>query len=1050
MKKTLLYLVPAIAGFALVLIWSQRSEQISNEVVSPDQEPVFASSEEVERGPSPSSEQEVGGEDVPSEADEERAQGIHELRPIEEYPILTWADRIDMEGQPAPRIQRGRHERRVFDTHVDREVSRDNPEAIRPFGRAIAARRDSPIAHDHYAKSAVEVGISHRLFEQASQGDRHRMVVPLTEETEVTMDLEKIVDRGEHTFSFIGRVEEHEDSMAHLVYNEGTVSGTVALYGNDTWDSQHFEFLAMEDGLVAVRELNAETVVQNGCGCCAGSGGHGAEDPFFDTTESEETAYESAEPMGEVDHVVDITVGYGRQARIAAGGVAAIEGQIIAAVDRMNTSFANSGVSNTKLVLLGMMEDPDYEFPGWDPDRMSAELSRLGFHSSDGHLNAIYDFSEELGTDLRSFIIREPKDWGGFANQPGRNSVVARTAVNTTSLLFVHEVGHNFGLSHSWGDSTFAQDTDTSAHNYGWRHRSGNTRRRTVMSYDHNWQAVMHFSNPDVINPTLGVPTGAVNGYDARNDNTTDSRYVEGGLVGSLGAGFDGSNPSLGARNAHALNANSSTTANYGTRASLGVTRPASGEVAAFGEPYLIEWVGGSYHDDLEIELLKAGTPVQTLGSDLTNGERVFAWTPEGLSQGDDYQLRLTLNEGEEVAVSGSFTIESDFPVVVDTFVAPLGIAEPGLSEVSVTFNRSMDTDSFSPGTDVTRFVGPEGEDLRSTFTDFTWSEDDTVLTFSFAALEDPGFYRIDFGPEILDLRGFSMDQNGNDVPGEIDDGFGFTFRVAELAEGGTVALIDSNFETNPGFTLEGGWAIGSPNQSGVGGPGSAYSGNNVMGTYLNGNYPANISIYATSPSFNMNGASNITLSFRRWLGLHRDTSGPAHSRRQDRAAVQYSVNGGNWIGIWNHNNGVFDDGGWTALQTIQLPEAAEGAADVRFRFWLVTESDESYGWNIDDLSFTADFEETFATPPAPKVVGHMPAGAVLAAPEAVWIDFDQPMNTGSFSLSDLSGISGADPTFAVTGYAWTANNRLRLDLTGVNEDGTYTLTLGTGVQSVS
>ncbi|TVR12237.1 MAG: hypothetical protein EA401_09570, partial [Planctomycetota bacterium] len=165
-------------------------------------------------------------------ADEEAEAEEVALRPIEDYPVLTWEDRVDMEGQPAPRIQRGRHERRIFDTHVDRALSRDNPDPVRPFGHAIAARGGSPIAHDRYAKSAVEVGISHRLFHQASRGERHRMAVPLAETVEVMVDLGKIVDRGPHTFSFIGTVEEHEDSAVHLVYNEGTVSGTVALYGN--------------------------------------------------------------------------------------------------------------------------------------------------------------------------------------------------------------------------------------------------------------------------------------------------------------------------------------------------------------------------------------------------------------------------------------------------------------------------------------------------------------------------------------------------------------------------------------------------------------------------------------------------------------------------------------------------------------------------------------------------------------------------------------------------------------------------------------------------
>lgn len=970
-----------------------------------------------------------------------------ELRPIEDYPILTWADRIDMEGQPAPRIPRGQHNRRILDDPVTREVRRDNPEPIRPFGPARAAREESLFAHDHYARSAVEVGLSNRIFHEAATGERYRMVVPLTEEKEVTVDLEKIISRGPHTFSFIGKVEEHEDSVAILVYNEGTVSGGITLYGMDTWDSLNYEFMAMEDGLVAVRELEPEAYLQQPCGTCGmvhamdvmhpQAGGMGEGDP------GGVPAGDS--PMGgEVDHIVDIVVGYGQEGRIAEGGVAAIEGRILASIERMNISFANSGIDNTRLVLLGMMEDPDYLFSQWSGG-LQSEHNAL---QSGSHFQSIRDLGVELGADLVALVVKDSRaNTAGVANTLGRYSVTARTYMSNNHLAFVHEIGHNYGLHHSWGDTT--GDVFTNRHRYGWRHRSGSTRRRTVMSYDWGWQAVMHFANPDVNNPALGVPTGAVDGYDATGDNTTDDRYVSGGLIGTAGAGFDGSNPDLGARAAQYIIAEASQTANYAVRSGFTVTAPVEAETVPVGETYWIEWVGGVYGDDVRVELWQGGLLLSVLADEIKNHARTLIWNPEQLPTAQDYQIRLVLNDGEEEVLSAPFSIEPDYPKVVGTFVSQLGQGMPGLDEVSVTFSRSMDPASFDLQNDVTRFIGPDGEDLRASLTGYAWSENDTVLTFTFTPLQDPGFYRLDFGPDIQDLRGFPMDQNSNDIPGEIDDGFGFSFLVGTQGDtGGTITVFETDFSTNPGFTLGSGWQVGAPNQAAVGGPGAPYAGSNVLGTFLQGNFPAGVNTDAFTPSINLEGGSEVTLTFRRWIGLERLPKTVGWGSDQDRAWIHYSIDGGdNWIFVWQHQFNPLIDNGWEQIS--HTLDDAEDASDIIIRFRLTTETSGSFGWNIDDLRITADYDNLPAPPPAPKVVEHFPAGDVIAIPAAVWIDFDQPMDAAGFSLGDLSEISGPDPAFDVVGFSWITDNRLRLDLVGTGVSGLYSLTLGTGLQSV-
>ncbi|MCC5846880.1 MAG: DUF2341 domain-containing protein [Verrucomicrobia bacterium] len=945
---------------------------------------------------------------------------------------------------PAPVIPRGRYGRRVLDTPTRTRLEPGEGEPVRVFASVRPARKTSPFAWDAYTLDAIEAPISHRLFHELAGGITSRLVLPLSVEEEVDVDVYEIVHRGRHTFTFMGKIPGDHDNDVILVYNEGAVSGSMTRFDPESGGARNFQFQVMEDGHVAIKELNEASFLHGDCGGVIFGAEifAGAEEAGGEVLDGEEDGHSAGE--GTAQHLVDIVVGYSIKSRQSDGGTAGIESRIIASVDRMNLAFANSLVDNAEVVLLGMIEDPDYAEPGTGSS-LNDEVNALNSPTHET-FSVVKDLRNALGADKQAFIVNDA-DGGdaGRAFYPGVSSVTARTYMTSTTITFAHEVGHNWGLAHSWGDSTWSPDTSKNAHNFGWRFRSGSTRRRTIQSYDWNWQRVPWFGNPEVTHPTLNVKVGAVNGYDASGDGTTDSRYVDGGLEGGLGAGFDGSNSNLGARAAHTLIARAEERSNLRTRASLAVTHPVSGQEVEIDETFSLEWVGGTWQSPVDIELLKGGVPVEVIAEGIPNENRVFAWTPNGLARGSDYQIRLTLNGGEEISLSDPFTIDPLYPRVVDTFVDPTGVADPGLDAVSVTFNRSMDPESFSLVQDVSRFLGPGGTDLSGSLSGVSWSESDTVLTFHFSPLNEEGYYRLDLGPGILDLRGFAMDQNDNAVPGEGEDGFGFSFRVAEGQAGGVQTILQTNFDSGHSFSLEGGWAVGQPNQ-GPNGPNTAVSSPNVLGTYLNGNYVSGLNISAVSPSFSTLNAENVTVSFHRWLGLAAVTSGQPQGRYQDRAFLEYSVNQGTWQNLWSHTEGSHAQSNWQGPLSYVLPSAANNQSDVRIRFRLQTESGNSYGWNIDDFLMTGDFEVLLSPAPAPYVAGHFPEGAVIVSPTSLWIDFDQPMDTGSFSLGDIVSFSGPDGDVGATGFAWVADNRLRIDFPSVSEDGLYTLTLGTGV----
>ncbi len=98
----------------------------------------------------------------------------------------------------------------------------------------------------------------------------------------------------------------------------------------------------------------------------------------------------------------------------------------------------------------------------------------------------------------------------------------------------------------------------------------------------------------------------------------------------------------------------------------------------------------------------------------------------------------------------------------------PSGTANlPGVVDhVRLTFNESMDPSTFTSD-QVVSFTGPNGavpiNDVQP-----VPNTGNTQFDISFDALTAPGSYRLVVGPNIQDLYGNAMDQNGNLVPGEV------------------------------------------------------------------------------------------------------------------------------------------------------------------------------------------------------------------------------------------------------------------------------------------
>lgn len=509
---------------------------------------------------------------------------------------------------------------------------------------------------DLHTKTARRMVLDVAALEEVIAGKTSRILAPLPDGSAILLRIDAVRNRAGMTFTLDGEVEgEPQTSVVQLVVHDGILHGTVARYHID----QHLEYRILSSGYMMVRDLDSSTMSDT-------CGNPGEEDALPDEgTAPDSPAGGDPAPDTPGYVTIDVVVGYDQGARVADGGVSQMEARIIGSVDRMNDAFSNSQVTSTELMLLGTIEDPDYVFPGAVAGSMSSndELGNLNDTSSTNPaLNTVSDYANALGADLRAFIVKQADGSAGIAFRPGTSSITARDYMTTSRITFAHELGHNIGARHSWGDSS--SDGATTVHSYGWRLApAGQTRVRTIMAYDWGWGSgarIPYFANPDVT--YQGARTGQVDGYNATGDSLSDPRYVSGGFEGTHGNGFNGSNPQLGARNAHFILAQAPGRANLRTRTSFQVVTPLTSALYQPGETREIYWTGGDYLDTATITLYKDGLLHSTLATGLSGDERRFSWViPGGIPQGGGYFVRVTRN-GNLVADSGNFSIGSAGP----------------------------------------------------------------------------------------------------------------------------------------------------------------------------------------------------------------------------------------------------------------------------------------------------------------------------------------------------------------------------------------------------
>ena len=180
-----------------------------------------------------------------------------------------------------------------------------------------------------------------------------------------------------------------------------------------------------------------------------------------------------------------------------------------------------------------------------------------------------------------------------------------------------------------------------------------------------------------------------------------------------------------------------------------------------------------------------------------------------------------------------------------------------------------------------------------------------------------------------------------------LTDHVGDDTRVITVCTADPELVHSETLDADPLWTAEPEWAYGVP--TGGGGdeghpdPTSGYTGDNVYGYNLDGDYDRWLpETHLTSQAFDCTGIAHATVKFWRWLGVDESAN--------DHAYVRVSANGVDWKTVWANTDAVTDSV-WAQVE-YDISSVADDQATVYLR-WTMGRTDPNKhfcGWNIDDI----------------------------------------------------------------------------------------------------
>jgi len=390
-------------------------------------------------------------------------------------------------------------------------TGKDTARRVPLITREAGAAWSAPAAFG--VRRAWQVFLADGLLEGAEQRAPLRVNVTGIERSPFEIDLNERRETRRGTIVWSGPVSGTAGGEARFVIRGGVVSGVIRAGTRGV-----FELRYAGGGRYALREMDINLL-----GTCGGAlnwpAGMGAR-----------LAARGAAASGilcDDGSVIDLMVAYTTSARMAAGGVAAIEGLIELAVEDANAAYARSGV-NTSLNIVHTVEVNYAETGQWMVDG-----PRL-VGTADGFLDEVHSLRDQYGADCVSLWV-QTLDAGGIGYFPdGSLTGVGASGFSMLRLdnaplgTLAHELGHNLYCAHNRPN---APNAPWAEYAYGYVEPGGAW--QTIMSVSAT-AYIPYFANPNVQwagpappNPgPTGIPQGQPNPCDVARAFNETRTYV--------------------------------------------------------------------------------------------------------------------------------------------------------------------------------------------------------------------------------------------------------------------------------------------------------------------------------------------------------------------------------------------------------------------------------------------------------------------------------------------------------------------------------------------
>jgi hypothetical protein len=419
-------------------------------------------------------------------------------------------------------------------------------------------------------------------------------------------------------------------------------------------------------------------------------------------------------------------------------------------------------------------------------------------------------------------------------------------------------------------------------------------------------------------------------------------------------------------------------------------------------------------------------------------------WISEGTT-GDQRDPRVAMTDGGDFVVSWSgFARWISWNASGD--VAPYGpwirsqapsnTVSGSVSWVDVTFDRAITRETFT-SVDV-QLIDPVGRSVPVTS---VTTSDDRTFAVAFPSQQLPGRYRLRVGPDIADLAGRLMDEDGDSLGGEEADAYDGQFVIAP-EQAGTMPVIE-NFESGTVDGLPRYWSFvatetGTIEVTDQNSPRDGYHLKFDQGASGTTTQEAVLLLDLSAQA----SATDLELDF--WLQTLTSTAGVNYG------ALYVSPDGTNFVPVPNASNlnsslnqyahFVFD------LDQILRDKGIAIDGDVYVKF-VHTGSSPNSEMSIDDVR-VSNFDAF-----GPRIIGQSPDTRVSAPINSISVTFDEPIKASTFTADDVTVLDPVGTIVPLAGDPADSGDQQTFNInfaSSQSQTGSYRFSIGPGVADLS